>query len=156
MKLLNVVMLLSILSLSAPAMAIDIGDEFILTSKIETTKKGKHIVDNNSTDLHRDVGDFQCTVHLMDRPFIESTSYEAGTSAKFLSTSKIVNLVGAPFIGKYYTRKLFVLKALDSANQKRIQFTCFSNGGYDRSEEFAKDITLDEVISTYSDIIVKK
>lgn len=156
MKLLNVAMLLSILSLSAPAMALDFGDELLLTSKIETTKTGKHIVDNVSVDLHRDVGDYQCTLHLMDRAFIESASYEAGTSAKFLSISKSVSMVGVPFIGQYYTRKLFVLKALNSSNQRRIQFTCFSNGGYNKAEEFAKDITLDEVISIYSDIIVKK
>jgi hypothetical protein len=156
MKLLNVAMILSILSLSAPAMAIDIGDELILTSKIETTKKGKHLVDNNSVDLRRDVGDFLCTVHLMDRAFVEAASYEAGTSAKFLTTLKSTSLIGAPFIGKFYTRKLFVLKALDASNERKIQFTCFSNGGFDRDQEAAKDITLDEVINIYSDIIVKK
>lgn len=156
MKLLNVAMILSILSLSVPAMALEIGDELILTSKIETTKKGKHIVDNSSADLRRDVGDYQCTVHLIDRAFIEASSYEAGTSAKVLTISKRVNMIGIPLVGKFYTRKLFILKAMDSTNERRIQFTCFSNGGHDKDQEFAKDITLDEVISTYSDIIVKK
>ena len=156
MKLLSMAMILSILSLSVPAMAIDIGDELILTSKIETTKKGKHLVDNNSADLRRDVGDFLCNLHLMDRAFIEASSYEAGTSAKFLTTLKSTSLIGAPFIGKFYTRKLFVLKALDASNDRKIQFTCFSNGGFDRDQESAKDITIDEVINSYSDIITRK
>lgn len=156
MKLLNVVMILSIISLSAPAMALDIGDELVLTSKIETTKNGKHIVDNISANLHRNVGDYQCTLHFMDRAFAEASSYEAGTTAKVLTISKRVDQIGLPFSGKYYTRKLFVLKAQDSASEEKIQFTCFSNGGYDKGIELAKDITLDEVVSTYSDVIVKK
>lgn len=152
MKLFNAAILLSALSLATSAMAFDEGRSVVLNKKLESTHSGKKSIDGVSSSVRRNVNEFSCVFHITQIGLVTGGSYEAGTVLNVLDVSKDVSMLSLPITGKMYAKKVFTLKA-ESETDKRVVITCFSDGGKDKFNELAKDVSLDEVIGSFSDLI---
>lgn len=149
MKLFNIALIVSALSIVTSAMAFDQGRVVVLNKKLESNSSQKR-------SIRKKVNEFSCVVHITDRGLVTGGYYEAGTNLEVLEVEKSLSLLSLPITGNMYAKKVFKLKAADSASEERVVITCFSDGGRSKFNELAKDVTLDEVLDSFSDLMQAK